>query len=484
MIGLLLMLSTLFTPIDASASQTRFSESTVTGTEAYEAVSGGKRRKTVIGSHKSEDRLLLPNARKRLAGNARDLTRNFSIVAWAVRRHLDYITQFQFHARTADKGFNRELERLVDVYGRKSKFDAVGKHSRAMMLRLLEAHAILDGDNGWVKRSDGTVQGLEGDRVRNPPLPDLTAWTHGIQTEYGGKALAYAVHKRTLSGFEFERIVPARNMLWHGYFARYDQIRGVSPISSGLNLARDVHENFDLALAKLKVTQIFAMAILRAAGAEENPGQLTGGEDADGNEDKADYTTDFGAGPVMLDMDHGDDAKVLESSTPSDQFQSYTLQIVMAFLKSLDIPFSFYDESHTNFFGSRGSWLHYERSCDFKREQLEDLLDAWTYWRLTLAILDGELTLPSGKTLSDLDWLWVARGMPWWDPAKEIRGDLMAIQAGLTNPQEVCRRRDSGEYYDNIDKISEAIEYAQNKNVPVSFAPGPDPVEVVANDGK
>ncbi len=39
----------------------------------------------------------------------------------------------------------------------------------------------------------------------------------------------------------------------------------------------------------------------------------------------------------------------------------------MIAFKALDIPYTFFDESHTNFSGLRGSWLQYERAAIDKR---------------------------------------------------------------------------------------------------------------------
>lgn len=484
MLGLLLMLTaTHFAPIDASLAPTQFAAAP-NGSNVYDAIDGGTRRVTVGGSHKSEDRLLLTDGRKRLAGNARDLTRNFSVVAWAVRRHLDYVTQFTFHAVTKDKGFNKALEELIDADSRRERFDTAGRHSLARAIRLLEAHATIDGDAGFVKLSNGTCQGLEGDRVKTPQIADINPdeWEHGVKLNDARRASAYAVHRRTRGeNLEFERMVPAANMLWHGTYNRFDQVRGISPITSALNLFRDVHENFDYALVKAKITQIFGIKIMRASLNDESPGQLTGGVDANDDEDKSAYNVDFGKGPVVVDMDRGDDLGVIESATPSTQFQAFTELAMMAALKGLDIPFSFYDESHTNFFGSKGAWFHYERSCKTKRDALAELLDAWTLWRLQLHVLDNELSLPSGAVLSDLNWLWVPRGTPWWDPSKEVIGDLRAIGAGLDNPQRICREKDRGDFYDNCDKIAEAIEYAKALGLTLNFDPGAQPQTIEVN---
>lgn len=131
--------------------------------------------------------------------------------------------------------------------------------------------------------------------------------------------------------------------------------------------------------------------------------------------------------------------------------------------------------------------MHYERSCDPKRQALLELLRRLTVWRIGLMILDGELQLPRGMTsLGVNDWEWVPTGMPWWDPAKEIRGNLMAIAAGLDTPQRICKESGTGDFYDNIDQIADAVEYSKKKLEPlgasISFNPGPAPLEIAVNN--
>ncbi len=53
----------------------------------------------------------------------------------------------------------------------------------------------------------------------------------------------------------------------------------------------------------------------------------------------------------VFDFDVGDKAEFLESQQPSDQFRAYTQLVSMMALKALDIPYSFYDESFTNYSG-------------------------------------------------------------------------------------------------------------------------------------
>ena len=80
-------------------------------------------------------------------------------------------------------------------------------------------------------------------------------------------------------------------------------------------------------------------------------------------------------------------------------------------------------------------------------------------------------------TLRDVPFEWVSRGMPWWDPAKEIKGDLLAIGAGLDNPYRVCKERGRGEFEDNISQIAKAQQFAETLGVTLSFnaVPVPEP---------
>jgi capsid protein len=350
-------------------------------------------------------------------------------------------------------------------------------------MRLAEIRRVVDGDFGFHKLASGHLQGIESDRIKNPA--GMTAndrWIQGVKLDDRGRARAYAIWKRTKNGMVFDRDVPASRLEMFGYYDRFDQVRGISPMASALNPLRDVYENFDLALVKAKVAQLFAMVITRES-ADSLGDKLINGSDIEEDEDTGPkYEVDFGRGPIKLELDPGDEAKFLDTKHPSSEFQNFTELVIQVALKSLDIPFSFYNESFTNFFGSRAAWLHYQRSCKSKIADAEETLDELTAWRTQLAILDGELRLPRGMDLSEVWWEWVPTGMPWWDQAKEINGDLLAIGAGLDNPQRIVKERGRGDFYDNVDRIAEAIQYAQEKNVPLSFLPQAMTMEVVQKD--
>ncbi len=465
----------------------------------YDATEERGRRKPGQSIVLNEDEYLAGGKRIKLQFNASEIYRNFSIVRWAVARHLDYVSTFTFQATTGIDALDDRLEALMGEWAKPDNCDVAGRMSLHKIIRMAEAQRTLRGDILIVKLRDGRLQLIESDRVKTPT--DLQAIgierediVEGIVITKAGRAVSFAVNKRLAGGrYEFERMVPRKYAIHFGYFDTVDQVRGIAPVSSALNSFRDVYENFDLALAKSKVAQLFGIKLTRkaldAAGVITEVGSVDPEEsgesgDADGEacEDAPPrYQVDFGQGPLILDMDPGDDADFLENKTPSTEFQTFMNATIGAAIKALDLPFSFYDESHSNYSGSRQALLQYNESAKIKRQEIKALLDHLTQWRIGLWVMNGELELPAGMTIFDLKWDWIHAGMPWIDPVKEKTADIMGIGAGLDNPEDVCRAH-GGDVYTNIDKTARVLEYAQKKGVNLSYAVSQKAVDTTEPD--
>ena len=429
----------------------------------YDAAKTSNKRKPGNPHLKHEDEQLYGTDRKRLTGTGRSLARNFSIVAWAIRKHLDYVTQFEFQLRTENDTLNKQVEQLMREWYRPNNCDVAGRHSFPKIIRMTEARRTVDGDMFLMKRSNGRLGAVEGDLISTPSKTETgERWYNGVRVNNDGRALQYGLHQRTNNGgYDWVRNVRAANMFQHANYERFDQVRGISPLSAAYNSFQDVYEGIDYALAKMKVEQLFAMVIYSNSPSGTGDHTRTG----DGS-----YSVDMGQGPVKLEMDNDDRAEFLKTDNPGSNTQEFLHTVLGIALKALDLPFNFYDESHTNFFGSRAAWLLYDRSCNSKRQDVQELLRKITVWRLQLWIMDGTIQLPAGATIRDLNFEWVPRGMPWWDPSKEIDGDIKAISAGLDNPYRVCKERGRGEFEDNVDQIARAQEYAASKGVTLSYA--------------
>lgn len=468
----------------------------------YDAVIANPKRKAPTALLQSEDRELLAESRRKLVASTREIRRNFSIAAWAIRRHLDYVSTFSFQAKTGDDALDAKLEKIIATRSKAENCDVAGRHPLRRLIRMAEASRVIDGDIGLLKLFDGRLQAIEGDRIRTPvgqpdgfwfPSPSgspsaTTAWIQGVEIDRYGRPLRAAIHSRGPSAniFVLDRIVPTSNLYLHANLDRFDQVRGVSPLAAAYNSLRDVYEGIDFALAKMKVSQLFGLAIYREMAESFN--QTTSYTDSDNSEDddsssdsdgddtdstSTRYKVDFGKGPVLLDLDPGDRAEFLESNSPPAEFQQFIQTTIAIALKALDIPYSFFSENFTNYSGSRLAYLQYEQAAETKREDVRAMLDYLLAFWLTIAIQDGDFAgvLFNGHaiTLDDLPALldlcgWIHRGMPWLDPQKEITSELMAIDAGLDNPEDVAIRHNRN-FYENIDKTARCRAYAASKGV-------------------
>ena len=168
---------------------------------------------------------------------------------------------------------------------------------------------------------------------------------------------------------------------------------------------------------------------------------------------------DFGDGPAVFDLDEGEDVSAIQSQNPAGSTQEFLKLCAQVALKSLDLPYNFFDEAHTNFFGSRAAWLLFERACYARRKTQDRLHRKMTVarlWRWTLPVDmggTGEITLPNSMQVQDVPFRWVPRGVAWWKPQEELDTALRSVAAGLKSMQDVCDEHGFGDYLDNIREI-------------------------------
>jgi capsid protein len=426
----------------------------------YDAVDRVGQRRPVSPILKSEDNHLRPTDARKMQASSRDLARNFSLVGWVIRQHLNYLTEFDFQCH--DDAIGEQVEQLMHQWSRPANCDAAGRHDLWKLIRLTEQRKIVDGDLVHLKLSEGTLQGIEADRIQDPPDKiEGETWVSGFRINKAGRPVEVSIFKRDVGGgMSFEKRVGASNFIHYANTDRFDQIRGISPLAAAINSFKDVYEAIDLALAKMKVEQLFALVVTRES--TEATGETTGNE-SEG------YEVDFKSGPIKMELDPGDDAKYLSSNNPGNDTQAFIKLVIRIALTSLDLPYGLFDTGDTNFFGGKAGFMVYERSLLSKIRDLQNVLRQITLWKLRQWILDGSLVLPRGMTVADVPFEWVHRGMPWWDASKEIAGDLDAIAAGLTDPYTVCKRRGLGEFEENVARIAKARAYADSMGVPIQW---------------
>jgi lambda family phage portal protein len=439
----------------------------------YDAVDqdAKKRRRAPKTTTSYEDDELSAFKRRKLIATTRDLQRNFAIAGWAIRKHLDYVSTFNFQCRSSDNSLNQRIENLMTWWSRAENCDVAGRHCFPRLVRIMEECRAVDGDLLVMQLSSGEIQLVEGDRIQDGARGNQSApggaFLNGVELDAAGRAIRYAVSRREPGStvLTLERYVSADFSKLFGYYDRVDQVRGISRIAPAINHFQDLYEGITYALAKAKVAQMFGLITYRHSNDALG---LYGDAPSGGNG----YDINFGSvgGPFHLDLDDGDEAKILESQTPSTQFQDFTREVIALALKSLDIPYSFYNESFTNYSGARQALLQYEQSVQAKRVDLVEVLDWITEWKIAQWVAAGLLDL-KGRRLRDIPWEWVPAGIPWIDPLKEVEADTKAVEQGFKSRQMVAKERGQ-DYYTIVDQLKQEQDYASAQGVTLGASKG------------
>ena len=504
---------------------------------SYDAAKPTTRRKHTTRRIKAEQVVLPAVKRDKVIATAQDQVRNTSLVAWMVRRHLDYVSRFKVQFRHENEGLTKLVNRIFRWHAAPANFDISGRLGREEMFRLFELEKVIAGDAAIIKLENGFLQAVESDLIAYPKQGsyDRATKRHAnippevvtnveretglvMDTQYPGRISQFCICNRLPNGeaVSYDHLEDAVNVIFDAYYTRFSsQVRGVSPLTTALNSVIDVGESVDYTLAKVKMHALMGMAIMRDADSgltDDSPAALPGFDDDDGcggegggdgndgvqqayNEEvlAAMGTPAFAPGSLTtLDLEPGEKAELLESKTPSAEFRDFTQLVIRLVLLALDIPYSAYDSSASTFAGLIADQNMYEVSCKWKREKNLWKRQEYSNWLLRRIWNDPEdewnlKQVAQGAGVRSIRELcemveWVATGFPWLQKQQEVNGDSLAIGLGLDNPVDAARRR-GVDVFKNLDKTAEVYKYAQKLGVPLVIGqPGQQVVDAPAGD--
>jgi len=433
----------------------------------YHAGKNSDNRDSVAHDPRSED-AFWEESYEVAATRAREQLRNYSVLSWMIDKHLDFVATFDIQFMTGMDWLDDWLTELLEWWSKAENFDAGKRYSLCSYLRVNDTQKVLMGDMGTLKMADGKVMAVVSDQIGNGYGRHTDNWFRGVYVDpLTWEARKYRVLRRNIQDGSVSNDffdVAAHNFYLHAERKHYPNlIRGISPIANSINSIQDCYEGIQWHLVKMKIAAMFGMVLFEDKNAIPNVKIDDDTGEVVQEEAKAKYDIKLN-GVNALSMERGENLQIIESKVPSTESQTFYEAVTLLALKSLNIPFSFFREDFTNFYGSRGALMHYLRSCEAPRQSNIEFLNHHLKWRITKWITDGYIKLPRGYDVRKIRWQCVPRGFPWWDPSKEISGIIKAINAGLMTPQEACLQTGTN-YYENIEQIEEALNWAKKHNV-------------------
>ena len=453
----------------------------------YNSIVDKGRRQAPKSVTKSEDVQLRKADRRKLTATSRDQVRNVSILAWMLRRHLDYVSRFNLHIRTGNEALDLKVRQLFAWHSRKTNFDIAQRHDRNAMMRLFEMCKVLDGDCAFLKTDTGALQAIESDRITRASSGKIPKkWEdkiseHGLVLNNMGRTLAYAITKRGEQGnqYIYDKVVQAENVIFDGYYTRFDQTRGISPLSTVINMSQDVTEILEANALKAKIHALFGLAFMRENSTNQNYNDVGyGDETSTTSTDSNPYDVQMNPkGILTLDLDPGDKIETIESRTPSAELVNFTKEEIRMIMLALDIPYTAYDSMATSFSARIADRAEYEESAERKREKNIDVLHEYSDWKIDrwsgIPDMLGNELASAGMSITQLknEIEWIPAGTPWLDKVSEVKAEKQAIAVGLSStPRSALRRGEDA--YKIIDEQADYLKYAESKGVPLYYADG------------
>lgn len=469
----------------------------------YGGIESNTKRRKPVTKTASELHVLTGQKRQTASATAREDRRNFTVLAWMVRRHLDNVSRFTPHFRMpGDSAEIKEVNRIVKLllawHSRPRNFDALCKHGRDEWMRMFEACKVLAGDAAGLKVIGGKLQGIEGDRLALPgsgvsgikgnPTEDAIIYNTDGTRQSWVLCRRSGIRGETL---EYERTIKDADLIFDAYWPeRFDAARGVSPLLTALSESADVKETREWLVLKAKAAAVFGIAFTRKGSDEASPfaTQIQSDTAADAPTTEAQsYASKMteavnSRGIINLDLDPGDDVKAIESNTPNPSVVEFTRELIRSVLLALDIPFTFYDSLTASFSARIADRNEYEESCEWKRDKnigiLDQIYGGWLLkmWAETDLFGFGKALKKAALTHEEVGAAlrWVPAGRPWLDRTNEMSGHILALSAGVTSVPRICSAYGDDAYEiaeeqkEYLDKCGIPILYAQGGQVPVN----------------
>jgi lambda family phage portal protein len=331
---------------------------------------------------------------------------------------------------------------------------------------------------------------IRGDAVTSAVLP-LPMFNDGIIRDAKGRETAYKIWTLPLDAQSYyeEVEIPRvgeksrRIFMIHGYHAEYPgQGRGYSQLGITMQEWQEV-ENYLLAEVKKAIAQSqhplaventqaqpsnFLEQIGRTpAGPQNMMGASTpipGGVSVAGsfvNEPVAvtqleEAAFDTPGSSYILNLEKGDQIKMLTSTAPNPQFEAFVDAILTGLLAAHGMPLEWFKQKfEASYSAARGMLAAYWRVVEMKRKWMADnLLNTVYQMWLSCEIAAGRISAPGwGDPILQAAWLscsWIGTPPVQIDPTKEATGEKLWLELSATTGARVAREHNGSDYRANI----------------------------------
>ena len=307
------------------------------------------------------------------------------------------------------------------------------------------------------------VDEIDGNKFSYQLSKDGTRIINGIEVNKYNKPVAYWLKKITPDGLqigESER-VPAERVLYLRKKKRPSQIREVSQLSSTADRVRDVNEYSEAVSIKERVLACLSVFIKK---------QIPGGGVGRGSipTTQKDASSGYGSktlSPGMItELQPGDDVASVNPSGQASNAKEFitSQQRLIASGQGLSYEAASRDMSQVNYSSARQGLIEDRKTYEIFQEFIKRHFCRIVYREvITQAVLSGRLRIPDFFERKE-DYLyhnWIAPGMAWIDPQREVKANEAALETNQTTLAQICSQNGQ-DWREVIAQRAKEINYA------------------------
>lgn len=407
----------------------------------------------------------------RIMEMARDLDRNDLVIGQGISRMVNNIVQdgFQLDPKTGNKGADELLKLLWNQWSSdRSQVDLEREKSFHDIERLTLRHVVVDGDVVLLPLKTGSLQMVEGHRLRTPYRleSDRSQYTiHGVELDSSRRRVGYWLTADDIAFNDWpdvstSKFYPAfgddgNRLVHHLYYPRrMTQTRGVSRLAP-ITDAAALHDDIQFAkLIQQQSVSVWALIRERELGFEYPEGVT---EDNNGWTYEADPCREGQTRPVrnvsagMWYTGYpGERVSGFSPNVPNPTYFDHARQVMQIMSINLDLPLIVFlmDASETNFSGWRGAMEQAKIAFRMFQRWYASILHEQVYaWKIRQWSTPGSplanplLVRMRQRGLSIFDHEWVTPTWPYVEPMTDASADLLELSNGLNSPRRIQSKR-------------------------------------------
>jgi len=388
---------------------------------------------------------LVKNSAPNVRARVRQLVRDFPYFSNAVNIIVDYtvgqgiVFQSKVHKVNGDLD-QKNIDRIEYAFRAwMDDCDIAGRLHYYEMQRLAKKQDVESGEFIVVKRQvkkQLKLQMLESDWLdvnKNEKDKKLTV-DQGVEYDYNsGRPVAY--HFVDPDGWGKTMRIPAESVI-HGFDTlRPGQVRGISPLASGVLVAHDLSEYMDAEIDASKLAAKY-LAFVKTPDIASRQLALTKEEVSGKNQ----YIDTLENGIIEY-LNPGEDITLASNPRPGSNFPPFVKLVLCMLSATTGVPYEMISKDYQGLNYSTARTVRNDFAKSLKpivQRHVRQFCNPTFKAFMEHAVMSGILPY----TLSDtryLDCEWQSPGMDSVDPLKETKAWISAVEAQIRSPQDIIR---------------------------------------------